>query len=129
MRRRQLVLGLPLLVGTSAAGCLTPSEPDPDEEPPDVELLNHELVREERDTEEEVVAIVGEVRIRPNADVRYIELRAVFYDDEEDVLDSTVQNVEEIDERPEIPFRIEFPFVGERARAVIDYEVAIETVL
>lgn len=129
MKRRQLLSSLTATGGLALAGCVAVPEPGGEEEVENVEILDHELVRENVGTDEEEVAVVGRVRIRNEDEVRYVELRVVFFDEEDQPLDSTVQNVEGIGEGPDVSFRVTYPYVGDRAREVADYEIAIETIL
>ena len=128
-----------MLFTAAAAGCTddgpengTPrpdDDDDDDDDEPIVEIVDHELIREEEGTDEETVAVEGTVEIvDEEAEPNYIEVQARFYDENEELLDSTVEHIEELGEH-QMLFRIEFPHVGEQAAAVEGYEVEVTTTL
>ena len=128
-RRRLLALASAALLGT--AGC-TGEGDDPQEAPADeekVRIVEHELIRENVGTEEESVAVHGLATIVEDAEVEYVEIRARFYDEDEEVLDSTVEHVEDVTESTSWEFEIDFPYEGERAAAVADYDLEVVTAL
>lgn len=138
MYRRQLLSVVGVAATASVAGCNgaegpengTPTEEDDEEnEERALRIVDHELVREADGTEEETVAIEGAVAIVGDAEPSYIEVQGRFYDEEEELLDSTIERIEEIAETGPMSFRIEFPHVGERAAAVNGYDVQIATTL
>lgn len=128
-RRRLLATASAALVGT--AGC-TGDGNDPQEAPADgeeVRIVEHELVRENVGTEEESVSVHGLATIVEDAEVDYVEIRAQFYDEDGEMLDSTVEHVEDVTGSTRWEFEIEFPYVGERAAAVADYDLEVVTAL
>ncbi len=145
MNRRDLLGVVGTALVPAMAGCAddgpengTPVERDDDadeEDDPVVEIVEHELVREDEGTDEETVAVEGVVElVDEDAEPSYVELRARFYDEDEELLDSTVEQVDapgvdddRDDRRRE--FRIAFPHVGEQAAAVDGYDIEVTTTL
>jgi hypothetical protein len=146
MRRRYLLSSIAL---AAFAGCTgNDEEPEEDDEPEDeeetypeegerVEIIESELVREDAGTEEEAVAVHGIAQVKPDVEVSYVEIRARFYDAEDDLLDSTIEQVDAVDlhgedDDPEgrrWEFEIVYPYTGERAAEVESYELEIGTEL
>lgn len=129
MRRRRVLATLASAV--LAAGC-TEGEPEngtPDDDDPDerVEIESHELVRYDEGTDDESVAVEGEVRINESG-LEHIELEARFFDAEEEQLDITNERLEEFDVGVQ-PFAIQYPGFGEAARAVQGYQIAVASVV
>lgn len=129
MRRRRL---LTVVSGTLfLAGC-SEGEPEngtPEEETPDerVEIVSHALVRDDEGTEDERVAIEGEVRIREEG-LEHVELEARFFDEGEQLLDVTNERLKELDVGVQ-EFEIEYPYFGERARAVDGYAIEVSSII
>ena len=126
MNRRQLLSSV-IGAGVGLAGCNGPSEDEENDER--VRIVDHTLVREHVGTEDEIVAVEGRVEQLDDDSINYIELRARFLGPEEEVLDTTSERVEDVDEDGEWTFRIEAALVGERAASVESYELEITTVL
>lgn len=126
MNRRQLLSSV-VGAGVGLAGCNGPSEDEENDER--VRIVDHALVREHVGTEDEIVAVEGRVEQLDDDSINYIELRARFLGPEEEVLDTTSERVEDVDEDGEWAFRIEAALVGERAASVESYELEITTVL
>jgi hypothetical protein len=145
MRRRALLSSVALV---ALAGC-TSDEDDEPEEPEEesneteddpevgesVEIVESELVREDVGTEEERVGVQGIVEVKPDADVSYVEVRAVFYDAEGEQLDTIIEQIDEVGRHGDDPegqrweFEIVYPYMGERAAEVESYELEIGTEL
>ncbi|WP_331236196.1 FxLYD domain-containing protein [Natronorarus salvus] len=131
-RRRLLAAGSATLL-TAVTGCLGnfgptdgPAEPDPEER---VRIVESELVREGQGTDEETVAVEGVAQIIGDEEIRYVEVRAEFYDAEDDLLDTTVERIEDVTERRRWEFRIEYPHYGDEAAEVRGYSVDVATSL
>lgn len=127
MYRREL-----LCVGLSGAvaGCnWRPGNGQQTEETPRhrVDLREHSLIRRNVGTEDERALIRGFVRIFVS-DLQYIELRAEFYDEHDEVLDTTLERIQELEEGTQ-EFTIEYARIGEAAQEVEDYDIAIATVI
>lgn len=124
MHRRGF-LALSVAVGTG--GCLEYLRDGDGEdivEPADVEVVWHDLVRDDPGTEDERVAVWGAVRNVGERTLTYLEIRATFFDEEGEELDSVIENIDEdVTSGEEWPFEVEFPHFGERAAAVRTYEL------
>lgn len=121
-----------LAVALPIAGCsdTEPANgtPEAEEAPNDrVELLEHELLREDVGTEEETVSIEGSVRIDESG-LQHVELRGRFFDADEELLDTTFERLQRLDVG-EHPFAIQYPEMGSAAAAVEGYDIAITTVV
>lgn len=124
MDRRALLAAavLPL----SLAGCLEFLEDDGEEitEPGDVEIVWSDLVREEPGTEDERVVVWGVVRNVGDRTLSYVEIRATFFDEDGEELESVLENVDgDVSSGEEWQFDVEFPRFGEDAAAVATYEL------
>lgn len=118
-------------VAVASAGCLDrlSEEPDDeDEEPADVVLFDHQLVREAEGSDDELAAVVGSGAVVGDRELSLVEIRAEFFDDEGDLLGSTVEVVEDVSESP-WTYRIEFAHRGERAAAIAAYGLEVVTAL
>ena len=125
MRRRcLLVTGLTVATSTAIAGCSDgPGEDLP--EPP-ARVAESELVRSEVGTPDETVAVEGVLERTRDEEISYLEVRAEFYDDEDEQLDSTVEQVSSVQDGGDSwPFRVVFPHVGERAAAVVSHHAEV----
>lgn len=141
MRRRELLFSM--VAGCTLAGCTgdddsAPEEPDEPEEGDHVEIVESELVREDAGTEEETVAIHGIAQVKEGAEVSYVEIRALFYDAEGELLDTIIEQIDEVDRHGEEgddyegrrwEFEILYPYVGEDAAEVESYELEVGTEL
>jgi len=129
MRRRRLLAAIGGAV--LAAGC-TEGEPangtpDDDDDEDRVEIVSHELVRRDEETDEESVAIEGEVQIREEG-IEHVELEARFFDADEEQLDITNERLEKIDVGVQ-QFSVQYPNFGEEARAVEGYQIDVASVV
>lgn len=124
MHRRAL---LALALSAQSAGCLEYVTDDDGEEitePGDVEVVWHDLVRDNPGTDEERVVVWGAVRNVGERTLNYVEIRATFFDADGEELESVIENVDEdVTSGAEWPFEVEFPHFGERAAAVETYEL------
>ena len=129
MRRRRLlaaVAGAVFLAGCSDGEPVngTPEEETPDER---AEIISHDLVRYEEGTEDERVAIEGEVRIREEG-LEHIEIEARFFDEDEELLDVTNERLKELDVGVQ-EFEVEYPYYGERAQSVDGYAIEVSSII
>ncbi|GAB3026803.1 FxLYD domain-containing protein [Natronobiforma cellulositropha] len=113
----------------ATAGCLDVLEENGEEitEPRDVRIVYDELVRDNPGTEDERVYVWGVARNIGERELSLVEIRATFYDDEDEELERVIENVPEVTEDEEWHFEIEFPDFGERAAAVDAYELEVIT--
>ncbi|MXV62381.1 DUF3426 domain-containing protein [Natronorubrum sp. JWXQ-INN-674] len=129
MHRRGF-LAVAVLVPIS--GCLEFLEDNGEEitEPGDVEIVWDDLVRENTGTEDERVTVWGVVRNVGDRTLSYIEIRATFFDEAGEELESVIESVDiDVDAASEQgpgeewPFEVEFPRFGEDAAEVATYEL------
>lgn len=115
----------------ASAGCNGgPNVDGDDDEDRRVRIVDHELVRRDENTEEETVSVVGELeRVDDDDEIRYVELRAEFLDEDGEPLDTTTERVQEVEPEDRWTFEVVAPFQGERAAAVRSYDVVVATVL
>lgn len=120
---RRAFLSLALLA--PGAGCLEYVRDDGDEltELADVEIVWHDLVRDDPGTEDERVTVWGVVRNAGDRGLNYVEIRATFFDADGEELETVIENVDDVTSGEEWPFEIEFPRFGEAAAAVETYEL------
>lgn len=146
MRRRDLLSSMAVV---PIAGCTSDGDgqgDDPDDngsegEPENpregerVEIVESELVRENVGTAEERVSVQGIARVKEGVEVSYVEIRALFYDAEGELLDTIIEQIDEVGRHGDDPegrrweFEIVYPQIGERAAEVESYELEIGTEL
>lgn len=126
---RRCVISVFVLATTGAAGCARDeaSAPLVESDIP-VRITRHRLVRSDEGTSTERVAVEGTVTPTRDVDIGYVELVVTFIDREGAVLNRTTGTIEAY-ETDTWPFRIEFPYEGERAANVVDYEIELGMVL
>ncbi|MDZ5811038.1 FxLYD domain-containing protein [Halorubrum sp. AD140] len=123
MRRRRLLAGLAAASTLATAGC----GDDSDEEilEPPAEVVSSELVREHEGTEDESVTVEGVIERTSDEEITYLEVRVRFLDAEGEVLDTTIEQVSDVDDGDRWEFSVDFPDVGERAALVADHEAEV----
>ncbi|RQG87068.1 hypothetical protein EA462_15665 [Natrarchaeobius halalkaliphilus] len=107
-------------------GCLDFVEENGEDitEPGDVEIVWDDLVRDDPGTEDERVYVWAVVRNVGERTLSYIEIRATFFDEEGEQLESVIENVDEdVSSGEQWAFEVEFPHFGERAAEVESYEL------
>lgn len=143
MRRRALLSSIAFvpIAGCTNDGDGQGDEPEDDESEGDpregerVEIVESELVRENVGTAEESVVIRGTARVKEDVEVSYVEIRALFYDAEGELLDTIIEQIDEVGRHGDDPegrrweFEIVYPGVGERAAEVESYELEVGTEL
>ena len=93
-------------------------------EPGDVEIVWSTLIRDDPGTDDERVAVWGVVRNVGDRTLSYIEIRATFFDEDGEELESVIENVQEdVGTGSQWEFEVEFPDFGERAARVVAYEL------
>lgn len=135
MRRRDLLAST--LAACTLVGCIGEDEPpseDPEEpeEPEDgerVQIIESVLVREDVGTDEETVAVSGVAELRAGEEVSYVEIRAEFYDVEGELLDTTIEQAEDVSGGERWEFTVVYPQIGEAAAEVESYELEVGTEL
>ncbi|MWV65809.1 hypothetical protein GRS48_13405 [Halorubrum sp. JWXQ-INN 858] len=138
MRRRRFLAGAGLVVSSVLAGCNgTETDDDPgssdtddgddgdDEDEPLARVVESELVREREGTDEERVAVEGVVERVREEEITYLEVRVEFLGEEGEVLDSTVEHLDDVTEGDRWPFTVAFSGVGEAAARVTDHSATV----
>jgi len=95
------------------------SEPDGD-----IKILEHQLVRENEGTNSETVSVEGSAENTSDEQLSYAEVRARFLDEDGTLLESSLDNVNDLGPGMKWQFEIIFPGFGEDATAVSEYEIA-----
>jgi len=98
---------------------------DPDEEGPPARVVESDLVREHEGTDEETVAVEGIVERTRDEEIAYLEVRVEFLSADDEVLDSTVEQVGDVTEGDRWPFVVEYLGVGEAAARVTDHTATV----
>lgn len=129
-RRRVLAVSGTVIASGALSGCLRRNAPiglPSDDDEPLVEIIENRLVRERPGTEEEIVRLEGIAENTSDRQLTYVELEARFYDEDEELLDSTVEHLDDVTAGRRWEFAIEYPRIGEDAAAVADYEIEVVT--
>ncbi|MFO8114543.1 MAG: FxLYD domain-containing protein [Halorubrum sp.] len=123
MRRRRLLAAVAGATSVATAGC----SDDSDEEilEPRAEVVSSELVREHEGTDDESVAVEGVIERTSDEEITYLEVRVRFFDADDELLDTTIEQVSDIDDGDRWEFSVMFPDVGERAALVDDHEAEV----
>ena len=112
---------------SGTAGETESSEDDGDsgeteESDTDIELLDHELVRESRESSDrEDVHVEGTAENTGDSQLSYAEIRVRWYDDEGNQLDSSLDNINDLN--PGRTWKFEVPYLGD-GREVAEYDIA-----
>lgn len=103
--------------------------PEPTATPVKDELvvLSHELVREDEGTAYETVAVVGQARNNTDRNLGYAEIRVKFYDESGALLDSSLDNINDLGPGETWNFEATMFAFGEDAAAVASYQIAVGT--
>lgn len=93
----------------------------------DVEILEHELVREDEGGVAEQVSVEGRAENTSDESFSYVEVRARFYNQNGDLLDSFLDNINDFGAGQTWAFEVMYPAIGEDAQEVADYDIAVGT--
>lgn len=93
----------------------------------DVEILEHELVRQDEGTMAEQVSVEGRAENTSDQSFSYAEVRARFYNENGDLLESFIDNINDFAAGQTWAFEIVYPGIGEDAQEVADYDIAVGT--
>lgn len=110
--------------GTGNGGDGNGEESDPDDA---LEILEHEMVREDEGTMAETVSVEGRAENVGDRQLSYVEVRARFYNEAGDQLDSSLDNVNDLDPGATWAFNIQHFAMGEDAAEVADYDIGVGT--
>ncbi|WP_152422571.1 FxLYD domain-containing protein [Natrinema pellirubrum] len=94
----------------------------------DVELLNHELVRENEGGMAETVSVDGEAENVSGSELSYAEVEVKFYEGDT-LADSFLDNVNNLGAGETWAFSVQYTGMGEDAAAITDYEIRAGTSL
>lgn len=94
----------------------------------DIELLSHEMVREDEGSMAESVTVEGEAENVSGSELSYAEVEVKFYEGET-LAESFLDNINNLSAGETWAFDVQFPGIGEDAAAVTDYEIRAGTSL
>lgn len=131
MQRRTVLTTIGVGITTSLAGCGTDTDYEDggnggssgSDDSGGLEILEHELVREDPGTSYETVSVKGRAKNTGNSRLGYAEVKARFYNEAGDQLDTSLDNTNDLDAGATWSFEIQYFAMGEDARAVASYEV------
>jgi len=94
----------------------------------DIELLSHEMVREDKDTAAESVKVEGEAENVSGGELSYAEVEVKFYEGDT-LAESFLDNINGWSAGETWAFEVQYPGIGEDAAAITDYEIRAGTSL
>lgn len=123
MYRRKLLS----IAAVASGGIITGCSSSLDEGGGDVEIKEHEMYRENEGTMSETVGVVGTAENVSDDELSYAAVEAKFYDSDDTVLDSFLDNVNDLGAGEQWKFDIQYPAMGDEASQVADYEISAGT--
>lgn len=123
MRRRRLLAAVAVATSVATAGCSDESDEEILE--PRARVVRSELVREHEGTDDERVVVEGVIERTSDEEITYLEVRVRFFDADDELLDTTIEQVPDVDDGDRWEFTVVFPDVGERAALVDDHEAEV----
>ena len=94
----------------------------------DIELLSHEMVREDEDSAAESVKVEGEAENVSGGELDYAEVEVKFYEGDT-LAESFLDNINGWSAGETWAFEVQYPGIGEDAAAITDYEIRAGTSL
>lgn len=94
----------------------------------DIELLSHEMVREDEGGPAESVKVEGEAENVSGGELSYAEVEVKFYEDDT-LAESFLDNINGWSAGETWAFEVQYPGIGEDAAAITDYEIRAGTSL
>ena len=94
----------------------------------DIELLSHEMVREDEGGMAESVAVEGEAENVSGGELSYAEVEVKFYEGDT-LAESFLDNINGWSAGETWAFEVQYPGIGEDAAAITDYEIRAGTSL
>jgi hypothetical protein len=94
----------------------------------DIELLSHELVRENEGEPSETVKVEGEAENVSGGELSYAEVEVKFYEGDT-LAESSLDNISGWSAGETWAFEVQYPGIGEDAAAITDYEIRAGTSL
>lgn len=95
--------------------------------PTALELVEHNIVRQNEGTESEIVTVAGTAKNGSDEVISDATVAVTFYDEEQTVLGESTAEIRELQPGNKWTFGVLYSEVGEEARAVTDYEIVDET--
>ncbi|SEN19050.1 hypothetical protein SAMN05216388_100217 [Halorientalis persicus] len=114
--------------GTSTSGDSGSNGNSGDGSSKDVELLNHEMVRENEGEMSETVKVVGEAENVSGGELSYAEVEVKFYEGDT-LAESFMDNINGWSAGETWAFEVQYPGIGEDAAVIDDYEIRAGTSL
>ncbi|RKS81531.1 hypothetical protein BDK61_0817 [Haloarcula quadrata] len=114
--------------GTSTSGNGGSNGNSGDGSSKDVELLNHEMVRENEGKMSETVKVVGEAENVSGGELSYAEVEVKFYEGDT-LAESFMDNINGWSAGETWSFEVQYPGMGDDAAAIDDYEIRAGTSL
>lgn len=106
-----------------------PEEEEEEEEEVDAEealnILEHEMVREDEGGPAEQVSVEGRAENVSDQQLAYAEVRARFFNEDGDQLDSSLDNINDLDPGATWAFEILYLEIGDGARDVDSYDIGV----
>lgn len=136
MRRRQLIAVIGTGIAASLAGCGDDTDYEAqggdDDDGSDgseqkLEILEHEMVREDEGTDYESLTIEGRAENVSDSRLDYTEVQARFYNEQGDQIETGLANTNDLDAGATWAFEIMYVGMGEDARAVAEYDIGVGT--
>lgn len=93
----------------------------------DVEILEHELIREDEGSMAETVSVEGRAENTSDETFSYVEIRVRFYNEDGDLIESFLDNINDFESGQTWAFSVQYPGIGEDAAEVADYDIAVGT--
>jgi len=94
----------------------------------DIELLSHEMVREDEGSAAESVKVEGEAENVSGGELSYAEVEVKFYEGDT-LAESSLDNINGWSADETWAFEVQFLGIGEDAAAITDYEIRAGTSL
>jgi hypothetical protein len=94
----------------------------------DIELLSHEMVREDEGGPAESVKVEGEAENVSGGELSYAEVEVKFYEGDT-LAESFLDNINGWSAGETWAFEVQYPGIGEDAAAITDYEIRAGTSL
>lgn len=88
-------------------------------------ILDHEMVRENAGSMSESVKVVGTAENVSSDTLGYAEVKAKFYDENDALLESFLDNVNDLGAGEKWSFEIQYPGIGEDAGKVASYKIGV----
>lgn len=138
MNRRKFITATAAITSASLAGCSGETDyedgnndgsgsdgDDGSNSDKKLEILDHEMVREDEGSMAESVKVVGTAQNVSGDTLGYAEVKVKFYDEDETLLESFLDNVNDLGADERWKFEVMYPPMGEDAQKVDSYKVGV----